>query len=264
MIATFFRQLEPNDMPVGGTAIAKALKAARDVLRRDPKSKDHKKVIVLITDGEDLEGSPVSEAKSLANDKVTIHVVQIGGRTPEPIPDVDDKGDVKGWRTSEDGRPMTTELTARAERQLKAVAEATDGKYIHAEKGTTGIDVIADELQHQMKTELSERYEDIYADVFMWPLMLAVALLLAEALLTDAPRRRFLRKIAPLQGMSASLRIALGKGGLAAAGPLTPGLPIAPPQAPPQAPPPSTPPPAPTTPPKESPAYVKEGAPPGA
>src|SRR6185503_4933707 len=38
-IAQFFRQLEPNDMPVGGTAIAKALERARELMARDPKSR---------------------------------------------------------------------------------------------------------------------------------------------------------------------------------------------------------------------------------
>ncbi len=65
-IAQFFRQLEPNDMPVGGTATAKALEKAREVFEHDPKSKDHVRVIVLVTDGEDLEGDPVSVAENCA------------------------------------------------------------------------------------------------------------------------------------------------------------------------------------------------------
>ena len=59
-IAQYFRQLDPNDMPVGGTATARALEAARELFARDPKSKDHVRVIVLVTDGEDLEGDPVA------------------------------------------------------------------------------------------------------------------------------------------------------------------------------------------------------------
>ena len=35
-IAQFFRQLEPNDMPVGGTAIARALERARELSASDP------------------------------------------------------------------------------------------------------------------------------------------------------------------------------------------------------------------------------------
>ena len=64
-IAQFFRQLDPNDMPVGGTATARALERAREVFARDPKAKDHVRVIVLVTDGEDLEGDPVERGGEL-------------------------------------------------------------------------------------------------------------------------------------------------------------------------------------------------------
>ncbi len=197
-IAQFFRQLEPNDMPVGGTAIARALEQARELLRRDPSAKDHKKFIVLITDGEDLEGSPLSVARSIDNDQVTIYVVQIGGRTSEPIPNIGDNGEVLGWRTTDDGRPMTTELTPQGERQLESIAKATKGgKYIRADKGSTGIDDIASDLRDQMKTKYAEKVETVYADVYMYPLLACIVLLLLEAFVSEAPRRSFLRNIPP-------------------------------------------------------------------
>jgi len=49
-IAQFFRQLSPNDMPIGGTAIARALEAGRELLKRDPLSAKHRKVILLAED----------------------------------------------------------------------------------------------------------------------------------------------------------------------------------------------------------------------
>ena len=106
-IAQFFRQLSPNDMPVGGTAIARALEGARELMNRDPLSKDHKRVIVLVTDGEDLEGDPVAAAQSAAQNEITINVVQIGGRTPEPIPEVNENGEVLGYRKNADGETLT-------------------------------------------------------------------------------------------------------------------------------------------------------------
>ncbi len=87
----FFRQLEPNDMPVGGTATARALERARELIAHDPKSLGHVRVIVLVTDGEDLEGDPLEVAR-LAGDGTRIDVVQIGGRAPEVIPDVNPTG----------------------------------------------------------------------------------------------------------------------------------------------------------------------------
>jgi Ca-activated chloride channel homolog len=197
-VAQFLRQLEPNDMPVGGTAIARALRYARKLLDRDPLSRDHKRVILLVTDGEDLEGNPVTEAENIGGSGTTIHVVHIGGRTPERIPQIGDDGRVVGWRTDSQGRPLLTELSPEGEKQLGDIAAATpDGIIIRAEKGTTGIEQIARELRSKMKGELSERVESVYADVYFYPLAAALLLLLIEAFVPEAPFRRFDRKIAP-------------------------------------------------------------------
>ncbi|MFO0611077.1 MAG: VWA domain-containing protein [Polyangiaceae bacterium] len=209
-IASFLKHLEPNDMPVGGTAIATALDKARDILRSDPKFKEHKKIIVLITDGEDLEGNPLAVAKAIGGDKTTIHVVQIGHGSAEPIPEIGEKGDIIGWRQTKNHQPMMTELSPKGERTLKQIAETTGGKVIQASKGSTGIEEIASELQRQMKTDFTEKVETVYADVFMYPLIAALVLLLLEAAITDAPARRFVRKIPPLKQMSPALREALG------------------------------------------------------
>lgn len=197
-IAQFLRQLDPNEMPVGGTALARALEQARDLLRRDPKAQEHKRIIVLVTDGEDLEGDPVASARSIGAEGTTIHVVQIGGRTPERVPEIGPDGRVLGYRSDRQGRPLTTALSAEGEQQLAAIAAATPGgKLVRAERGSTGIDQIATELKRQMKSELGEKVDTVYADIYFYPLGLAIALLLAEVFLGDAPARRFVRKLPP-------------------------------------------------------------------
>jgi Ca-activated chloride channel family protein len=189
-IAQFFRQLDPNDMPVGGTATARALEAGREVFARDPKAKDHVRVMVLVTDGEDLEGDPVAVAQNCAQEGTRVDVVQIGGRTPEVIPEVGADGKVTGMRHEEDGKPLTTQLSAEGEAQLAKVAKATEGTIVRAEHGATGIDQIAKQLQRMMREELSEKVETVYAEEYAWPLGAAVILLLAEALLSEAPWRK--------------------------------------------------------------------------
>lgn len=189
-IAQFLRQTEPNDMPVGGTAIARALERGREILRRDPKSKDHRRVLVLVTDGEDLEGDPLAVARAAAAEGTSIHVVQIGGRTPERIPEVAPDGRVVGWRTDDRGQPLTTSLSAEGEAQLAAVAEQSRGTIVRSAEGRTGIDQIASLLKTMMSEELSERVETVYEDKFAWPLGAALLLLLADAFLNEAPRRR--------------------------------------------------------------------------
>jgi len=217
-ISQFLRQLDPNSMPVPGTAIARALEQARDLLRRDPKSSEHKRVILLITDGEDLEGDPIAVAQSIGAEGTTIHVVQIGGRTPERVPEVGPDGKITGWRTdSRTNKPMTTALSAEGERQLTAVAEGTPGgKVIRADRGTTGIEQIAADLKRQMKSELAEKVETVYADVYFYPLGLAIVLLLVEVLLGDAPLRIFTRRKAQAApSRAAKAKRSLGLGGAA-------------------------------------------------
>jgi Ca-activated chloride channel family protein len=189
-IAQFFRQLEPNDMPVGGTAIARALERARELLSRDPKSKEHVRVIVLITDGEDLEGDPVAAARAAAEEHTRIDVVQIGGRAPEPIPDVGQDGKVNGLRRDDDGKPITTELSAEGEAQLGEIAKATGGAIVRAERGETGIDEVARGLKKMMREELAERVETAFDEEYMWPLGVAVLLLVVEGLVPEAPLPR--------------------------------------------------------------------------
>jgi Ca-activated chloride channel family protein len=186
-IGQFFRQLEPNDMPVGGTAIARALERARELLARDPKSKEHVRVIVLVTDGEDLEGDPVAVARNAAEEKTRIDVVQIGGRAPEPVPEVSADGRVTGLRRDEEGKPLTTELSADGEAQLAEIAKVTGGAIVRAERGETGIDEVARGLKRMMREELAERVETAFDEEYMWPLGAAVLLLIVEGLVPEAP-----------------------------------------------------------------------------
>jgi Ca-activated chloride channel family protein len=188
-IAQFLRQIEPNDMPVGGTAIGRALERAREIMLRDPKAKDHRKVFLLITDGEDLEGNPAEVARTAAADGISVHVVQIGGRTPERIPDVGPDGRVVSWRVDETGKPLTTQLTPEGEAQLADIARSSGGKLVRSERGNTGIDDMTRHLKAMMTSELAERVETVYDDKFAWPLGLALILLVIETFLNEAPRR---------------------------------------------------------------------------
>ena len=186
-IAQFFRQLEPNDMPIGGTAIARALERAREVFARDPKSKDHVRVIVLVTDGEDLEGDPVAVAKETAEEKTRIDVVQIGGRLPEPVPEVGPDGKITGSRRDDNGEPLMTSLSAEGEQQLSDIATTTGGAIVRSAKGETGIDDVARGLKRMMREELAERVEIAFDEEYMWPLGIAILLLVIEGLVPEAP-----------------------------------------------------------------------------
>ncbi len=189
-IAQFFRGLSPHDMPVGGTAIARALMAGKELLARDPLSERHERVMILVTDGEDLEGDPVRVAEEIGAEDISIEVVQIGGRSPEPIPKIDENGREVGLRRDENGRIMTTQLSPEGEADLRRIAEVTGGQVLQADKGQVGIDAVTKRLRRQMTEELSERVETVFADVYHYPLGAVVLLLVLEAFIGLAPKRK--------------------------------------------------------------------------
>jgi len=188
-IAQFFRQLTPNDMPVGGTSLARAITAGHELFSRDPSTQKHAKVLVLVTDGEDLEGDPAAMAQAAHQDGITVDVVQIGGRTPEPIPEIDESGNLHGWRKDSQGNPLTTSLSAEGEAQLVETAKSGGGFVVRSSSGSTGIDKMALELSRWMSSELSEKVETVYADVYAYPLVLTVLLLIVEVFVGQARRR---------------------------------------------------------------------------
>jgi Ca-activated chloride channel family protein len=205
-IAQFFRQLTPHDMPVGGTAIARALEAGRSLLERDPQSSKHKRVMLLVTDGEDLEGDPVQAARLAKDAGIAIFVVQIGGRTPEPIPDIDEQGVERGLRRNDQGEVMTTSLSAEGEKQLAQIAEITSANVVQSGGGSTGIEEVARRLRAMMTEELSERVETVYADVYAYPLAVALFFLALEAFVPEMRARR--RRAAESRSKAATLRVA--------------------------------------------------------
>jgi Ca-activated chloride channel homolog len=181
-IAHFFSELTPNDMPVGGTATARALGRARELFERDPRSKDHERAIVLITDGEDLEGDPLAVAEACKTDGTKIHVVQIGSNAPVPVPELDESGNVIGTRKGLRGAPMTTQLSQEGLEQLRQIAEATGGRLVRSDAGQTGIETLGTDLAQRAEFELAERVEVLYDERYAYPLGFAILLLLLEAL----------------------------------------------------------------------------------
>jgi hypothetical protein len=87
---------------------------------------------------------------------------------------------------------------------------------VRSERGTTGILEIAEDLGREMRSgALSEHYEDVYADVYDWPLGLALLLLLLETFLADAPRRAASARLSPAAATALSRVRRAGTAGLA-------------------------------------------------
>jgi Ca-activated chloride channel family protein len=190
--ALFFRELGPYDMPVGGTAIGRALTSAKRLLERSSRSDNKEeesqrsRVVILLTDGEDHEGDPIAAANELAQIGARVYVVGIGTRTGEPIPTYADDGTWTGYMRDEKGNSVLTSLSADNEAQLKKIAQASSGKYFAAGRGSVGMDQIRGEMRRMKQSEMKARKITVHEERYAPVLLLAFLLILAEALLPEA------------------------------------------------------------------------------
>ncbi len=194
-IETFLRELGPYDMPVGGTAIGRALTASKRMLERargpapetpEGKAELPEQVVILMTDGEDHEGDPVAAARALQEQGAKVFVVGIGSKTGEPIPTYAPDGTWTGYLRDDKGNPILSALTAENETQLKQIAEVSQGKYFRAREGTVGVDEIRALMQGMKQAEHKARKVSIAEDRYVLALLPAFLLLLLEALLPEA------------------------------------------------------------------------------
>ena len=208
-LGLFFRDLGPYDMPVGGTAIARALEASRRLLDRasraqrpDEAAEDvtsRSRIVILMTDGEDHEGDPVAVARQLAEANIRVYTIGIGTRTGEPIPTYAPDGTWTGYMRDDAGAVITTALTEENEQQLTEIAESTGGHYYAAGRGGVGIEQIASEMRRMHQDENRSRRVTVHEDRYALVLLPAFLLLVLESLLPEAWIGRVLRKRAPTE-----------------------------------------------------------------
>ena len=193
-LALFFRDLGPYDMPVGGTAIARALTASQRLLDRSaprgpdgqPQTESRSRVVILMTDGEDHEGDPVAVAHELADAGIRVFSVGIGSRTGEPIPTYAPDGTWTGYMRDEQGNQVLTALTEENEAQLREIAEVTGGQYIAAGRGGVGIEQVRAAMRAMHQDEQRARHVTVHEGRYALVLLPAFLLIVLEALLPDA------------------------------------------------------------------------------
>lgn len=182
----FWRDITPYDMPVGGTAIGKALTGAVRMLRpsgevADPgKSPEpaRSKVIVLLTDGEDHVGDPAAAADEAAEEGIAVFTIGFGSDSPELIPRYLDDGSTMGYQKDDSGEYVTTALTPANEDVLKEIAAKTGGRYYRAGSDLSGIAAVIAEIRKMKQTEVEARQITVYDEVFQWFLAPAALLML--------------------------------------------------------------------------------------
>jgi Ca-activated chloride channel homolog len=185
--------IDTNTIPRGGTNISIAIQSAQAALRRRPGSD---KILILVTDGEDLEGKAFETAQAAAkSDGIKIYTVGVGTAAGDLIPIPPEHGG--GFVKDETGAFVRSRLD---EQGLKAIAGATGGFYVPLGTQAEGLELIFQNVLGSIaKHDLASRQQKIYIERYQWPLAASLAMLLSSLLVGSRRRGR-----APLRAMAAA------------------------------------------------------------
>ena len=172
--------VDERTIPVGGTDIGRALDEAAKAMERTSR----RKVMVLLTDGEDLEAGGVAKAKALAADKVVVFTLGVGTPAGATIQYIDERGVPSVVRDSK-GEPVRSRLD---EKTLREIAVATRGAYEPLGALGEGMTRVRQAVETSASLTNLVPARKLGVDRFGWFLAPALALLVIESLL--GTRRR--------------------------------------------------------------------------
>lgn len=174
--------LSVNTIPVGGTSLSNAIYTAINSFEG---GEEENKVLVIITDGEDLEGGVDKAILRAKGSGVSIYCIGVGTQEGEIIPIHDDNGKLTFLKDRE-GNIVKTRLS---EEVLQKAALSTGGMYVRSTGTEFGLELIYEQrLSRLEKEDIKSRMEKKYKERFQLPLIIVLVLLFIEPFVGD--RRR--------------------------------------------------------------------------
>lgn len=171
--------LSPDTIPRGGTSITSAIRVALDSYEGGMKKY---KVLVIITDGEDHEGTPLDLAKEAQEKGIKIFTIGIGTREGELIPVTDASGN-RVFLKDRNGNVVKTRLD---EETLQKIALQTGGSYVKSTTAEFGLELIYDEKLSKIEPrDIENKMVKKFEERFQIPLFLVLILIGIEPFIKE-------------------------------------------------------------------------------
>jgi Ca-activated chloride channel family protein len=161
-----------------GTDIGAAFGLAVRTFKSSPESR---KIVILITDGEDQEQGWQGLMGEFQKQKIIIFSVGVGIPGGAPIPIKSEEGEITGWKKDNKGEIVRTKLD---EPTLIQIASRTGGQYFRL-TDAAAIDAFVANLKAFERKVLSKRVRLKKVKRFYIPLIIGIILLVIEMFLTE-------------------------------------------------------------------------------
>jgi Ca-activated chloride channel family protein len=178
----FLNAMEPDLVPIQGTDLGVAMSVALDAFGEEP---DQRRVLILITDGEDHEGEIGVAIDRASEAGIRVFTVGIGSTEGVPIPAFDSGGRRAGFKRDNDGNVITTSLD---EETLMRIAEETTGEYYRLTPRGGELRALVDEIAAMTGREIEARQVTQFEEQYQIFLGAGLLLLFVEYFIPE--RRR--------------------------------------------------------------------------
>ncbi|WP_306818955.1 VWA domain-containing protein [Archangium lipolyticum] len=184
-VKLFLRAVEPEQMPQGGSNIGDALMLCKQLLENADRGAKEK-VVVLLSDGEDLVGEVKEAVAALKEANIQVLTVGVGSEQGEPIPVYNRRGEFVDYKKDSSGETVITRMDRGG---LTSIAEGTGGEFYYQPRGVAMAQVL-DRIEKMQKSELESRVTVRYDERFQTFALPGLALLVMGMLLLPSSRRR--------------------------------------------------------------------------
>jgi len=172
--------MDDKTIPDLGTDIGQGLEEAS----KDMDKHSRRKLVVLMTDGEDLEKTGLATAKSLATNGVVVFTIGVGTPAGKEIQFVNAAGQ-REWVRDAKGNLVRSRLD---ERSLREIAQSTGGQFYPLGLAGEGLMKVRFAVRALDAAGNARSSSENGVDRFHAPIALALALVVAESLIST--RRR--------------------------------------------------------------------------
>ncbi len=184
----FLQGMNPEIISAQGTSIDEAiLLASTNFFDKKDKSK---KVLVILSDGEDHSENAVSAAKEAKEKGIKIITIGVGTENGGPIPlkkyDLTD-----GFQRDKDGNVVNTKRNATV---LLEIAKTANGGYVDGNSTKNVVDYLKKSLENIEKTEFESTQMTNFQSQFQWFVALAFFLLFIELFMFNK-KTNWIRKL---------------------------------------------------------------------
>ena len=174
--------VDDDSIPIAGTDIGRALNEAYRAMDKGRR----RKMVVLVTDGEDLEKSGVAAAKSLATNGVVVFTIGVGTPAGKEIQFATAAGQMELVRDAK-GEVVRSRLD---EQTLREIAQATGGSYYPLGALGEGLAKVRSAIHLLDSAGSMQHSAQSGVDHFHLPLAVALAFIIVESL-TGTRRKPF-------------------------------------------------------------------------